>query len=152
MPSLEELKGRVRVWERHFGQDAYALVGALVEKLEALEPEDIDATIRELREELAEAKAEATRWREESNLEMAARMMGKPLGPGLAAEFEKLKADAEIGRLVRGMQPNTSLRYARNEYHAARCIPGVGFRYIGDTDTAGPTEALRVIQKEVGDA
>lgn len=113
------------------------------------ESEDTDAAIRKLREELAEAKALIERWRKESNLEMAARMMGEPLSPGLETRFEKLESDATLGRLVRGMRPVSTL--ARN----ADDVGGLDWAALWDSDdgsintstrTDDPAEALRAIQ------
>jgi len=178
MPSLREL------FEQHdpeeivspskFATWAYNLLEAIVEELEAQRPPQVDARIvaltadrdswerqcRNAERGLAEAKETVERLRKESNLEMAARMMGKPLSPELEARFEELKADARIGELVRGMRPWSRLArgWGADTFWVdmvpspltQRLISGSDWRRIPGLYLT-PATALRAIQKEVGD-
>jgi len=175
MSNLREL---LRIVEeqgaKSYSPAAYAVMEALVERVEALveeleaqRPPEVDARIvaltddrdswerlcRNAEHRLAEAKAEIEKWRKEAHLEMGARMMGEPLSPGLEARFEKLKADAEIGKLVRGMRRNVRLWRDARGLFTPQILSDVRRPRLGWWDSMASTEhaveALHSIQEEV---
>jgi len=92
---------------------------------------------------LAEAKAEIERLRKERDT------VRLDLGLWLEANKE-LVADAEIGRLVRRMTPNTRLDAEQGGIWSTRRFVGSAYRFWAAPEirTADLAEALRAIQKE----
>lgn len=173
MPSLRELLWDVREYGA-ISRPAYALLKALVEIAEPEKHtcgdcnffhtgcaewcvvrgasakdcacEHFVAWVESEDTELAEAKAETERLETEC---LRQAMWCRKAEESVA----KIRADAEIGRLVRGMPNDTALRHRYGTYRIAR------FGYIercrlgwtgGAGSTDDPAEALRAIQ-EVGD-
>ena len=101
--------------------------------------------------ELADARAEIELLQAQRDLERAAVMMGKPIGPEAEARFGELKAKAELGELVRGMGKHTKLVHGCALYWAERQQEGI-WTYVEDMPSGkGPLSPLRAIQEEVGD-
>lgn len=96
--------------------------------------------------ELAEAQAEMKRLHKERN------RATEELQEMHDCLFNELKADAEIGRLVRGMPDETALRRIVGTYRIAR-FGYIESRRLGWKSDAGctedPAEALRSIQEAV---
>lgn len=114
---------------------------------------EANAELKLLKEstELADAAAEIERLGAQRDLEWAAVMMGKPLGPEAEAQFEKLKADAALGGLVLGMRPDSwlvkgdgGIYYWSNTQNQ----PWVAWGTRDRPMTTDPAEALRAIQEE----
>ena len=209
MPNLREL---LRIVEeqgaKSYSPAAYAVMEALVEKVEALveelesqRPPQVDARIaaltadrdswerlsRNTLRELADAKAEIERLRhqqmivkERSDRDLQQRKDAECELAEAKAEIERLRqecaetakahdllacyadslnTDAEIGRLVRGMRSCTRLTrgyvgtYWSDQYTGGDIDAAEG--WVGALKVSytvrGPAEALRAIQKEVGD-
>ena len=140
---LRELLRRVDECDRAINLSLYALIEALVE---AVEPTDVpcaevgdwadaQAAIRKLHLELAEAKAEIERLR----LRFAKWL----------DTHSQLVTDAEIGRLVRGMPRGSTLIHtgpfcAKKSDWVGHHLPDI-YQWADS-----PAEALRAIQKKVG--
>lgn len=154
MPSMRHLLENIGRNDNLDYLDIYALLKALVEAVEERdqatgERENLLESCRwwkqccmNAKHQLAEAKAEIEKLRGKCEWEELCKGY-----PGLCAEAEvvvkSIKADAEIGRLVRGMRPNSGLRYVGGRYHAlAYVYPAWGGLTAADT----PAEALRAIQ------
>lgn len=138
----------------------YDLLEALVNELEAQRPPEVDARIVKLREECNYYQKLANQLRDERDKAKTEikRLRGwwdwwaNYLGDHQPNEdwAEELKANAALGRLVRGMQVLTALRrYKEGKFGIARCRVGVGWScdltFFGVND---PAEALRAIQQE----
>jgi len=149
MPSLRELFEAI---PKVFRDDAaYDLLEALVEAVEAQENDDLrkerdgwEQGCWQAEQELAEAKAALEAWmRRCQKLER------------LLAVQKASIADAEIGRLVRGMKWGS--KFSVHGYdlsipeYMSFCWDAAqdGYRLL--KQTKDPAEALRAIQKEVGD-
>ncbi len=127
----------------------YAFLEALVQ---AVEPEDTDATRKRCQ---ADGKIDQLHIVERRHIE--ARAAWAQLEASLReelteakAEIESLRPDAEIGRLVREMQLDSSLRHVASRYHAFIYVRA-SFEWGHVISVDSPAEALRSIQ-EVGDA
>ena len=140
---LAKAKAERDSWERQCRNAEHGLAEAK-EEIERLRKvsDDVDENSAWVDKELAHARAKIQVLREQRDLERAAVMMGKPVGPRVEAQFEKLKADAEIGRLVRGMRSEARLEKHGKYYNGIVTSP------IHTTHAIGPLEALRAIQEK----
>lgn len=114
-----------------------------------------DNRIRFLQKELAEAKAEVgslrTLWLSERNEERNCSGKLHNAQKKLASYTASVNADAEIGRLVRGMRPWSRLtRGFGQQYWVAMADEQMPWERVSGM-SEDPAEALRAIQ-EVGDA
>ena len=112
---------------------------------ELMESEDTDATIRKLRCDCRLAKAEAERLRKrhrEARIEWG-RLATKcdELQAELVSYTDSVNADAEIGRLVRGMRRGSHLS------HPGLLEGWVAVDCAAKRQADNPAEALRAIQQ-----
>lgn len=141
--SLREPLEHVTTCYKAFGKAFCALVevvGGL--EFDKVEPEDSDATIRKLRQRaevaesrFAEAKAEIAR------LLKLRQWVGRE-------QMDELRADAALGRLVRGMRSGSTLKCDPNRLSALRWWGLASYPYVCEK-TADPAEALRAIQEDM---
>jgi len=118
----------------------------LAQQVEALEPEDTDATIRKLRVERLDLRVERDDIDQKcSEVEHELTEAKKEL----ESYTDSVNADAEIGRLVRGMRPGASLYRDPNRL-SVLCWWGLHSHPYICQKTDDPTEALQALQ-EVGD-
>ena len=163
MANLRELFQQHRVEETvspsKFATWAYNLLEAIVEELEAQRPPQVDARIVAL-------TADRDSWERQCRNAERGLADAKAEIESLCKERDALQVammahdrDSEIGRLVRGMPLGTQLRRdcaaldntpIWMSFRLERCESGVGWGLV-KISTKGPAEALRLIQKEVGD-
>lgn len=110
--------------------------------------------MRELRKELAEAKAEIEEFRLSRRVWKQQCQSARKQRAEAEAVVKSLAIDAEIGRLVRGLENETGFHHQDGQYYAVRFgwkYPRtLGYSAIADSKSADPAEALRAIQ-EMGD-
>lgn len=139
MPSLRELLPAVKA----FWGGIHPLYPFLERLVEVVEPEDT---------ELAEVKAGIERLHKQSDEWAEKAVASTGAGRLFVVPNEEFVADAELGRLVRGMAPTTSLRTTSTPEEGKSAW--VSFRWSAtgwkraSTISIDPAEALRAIQQK----